>query len=97
MPIYEYQCDTCGKRSELLQKISEPPASECPECGGVGLRRLVSASAFHLKGSGWYATDFKNSKRDNATAVQEGGSTDKDANKNTKATVDKTAPSDKDV
>ena len=61
MPIYEYQCEACGHRLEILQKISEDPLSDCPECGRPSLRKLVSAAGFRLKGSGWYATDFKDS------------------------------------
>jgi|CXWL01.1.fsa_nt_gi putative FmdB family regulatory protein len=57
MPIYEYACQSCGARSEVLQKLSDPPLETCSECGG-SLRKLVSAPAFHLKGSGWYATDY---------------------------------------
>ncbi len=59
MPIYEYKCDHCGKQTELVQKFSDPPATECPHCGEHNLNKLVSAAAFHLKGSGWYETDFK--------------------------------------
>ena len=61
MPIYEYQCEACGHRLETLQKISEEPLSVCPECGRSSLQKLVSAAGFRLKGSGWYATDFKDS------------------------------------
>lgn len=59
MPIYEYQCEECKHRLEAMQKINDAPLTECPVCGMPGLRKLVSAAAFHLKGSGWYATDFK--------------------------------------
>ena len=59
MPIYEYQCDACGHRLETLQKISEPPLKDCPACGKPTLRKLVSAAAFQLKGTGWYVTDFR--------------------------------------
>jgi putative FmdB family regulatory protein len=59
VPIYEYKCDLCGHTMEKLQKISEDPLKTCPECGGDGLRKLVSAAAFKLKGTGWYETDFK--------------------------------------
>jgi putative FmdB family regulatory protein len=61
MPIYEYQCPECG-RFEMLQKISDAPLAECPACLSAGrhstVKRLVSLSAFHLKGSGWYKTDY---------------------------------------
>lgn len=60
MPFYEYECADCGQRVEVLQQISEEPLSQCPSCHARSLRRLVSATGFRLKGSGWYATDFKN-------------------------------------
>jgi putative FmdB family regulatory protein len=59
MPIYEYRCSSCGHETEVLQKLSDPPLTECPACGKTTLRKLVSAAGFQLKGSGWYATDFK--------------------------------------
>jgi putative FmdB family regulatory protein len=59
MPIYEYRCTSCGHEKEVLQKLSDPPLIECPACGKFSLGKLVSAAGFHLKGSGWYATDFK--------------------------------------
>ena len=62
MPIYEYKCSECDQRLEILQKISDDPAKTCPGCGNDSLRKLVSAAAFKLKGSGWYETDFKNKK-----------------------------------
>jgi len=61
MPIYEYRCSDCGFESEVLQKVNEPAPSRCPACGKESLRKLVSAAGFQLRGSGWYATDFKNS------------------------------------
>jgi putative FmdB family regulatory protein len=60
MPFYEYECADCGQRVEVLQRISDEPLSQCPTCNAQSLRRLVSAAGFRLKGSGWYATDFKN-------------------------------------
>lgn len=60
MPFYEYECADCGQRVEVLQQISDEPLSQCPACEAQSLRRLVSAAGFRLKGSGWYATDFKN-------------------------------------
>lgn len=59
MPIYEYRCDACGFEKEYLQKLSDAPLKDCPECGKPALSKLVSAAGFQLKGSGWYATDFK--------------------------------------
>ncbi len=60
MPIYEYQCESCGHELEALQKVSDERLVYCPECGEATLRKLVSAAAFRLKGTGWYETDFKN-------------------------------------
>ena len=61
MPIYEYECGSCGHRLEAIQKMSDPVLKDCPACGESALRKLISASGFQLKGSGWYATDFKDS------------------------------------
>ena len=59
MPIYEYRCPSCGFQKEHLQKMSDEPLSVCPSCGTTGYAKLLSAAGFQLKGSGWYATDFK--------------------------------------
>ena len=59
MPIYEYRCAACGEEHEALQKVSEPPLTVCPACGKKALKKQLSAAGFQLKGSGWYATDFK--------------------------------------
>jgi len=61
MPIYEYRCAACGFQKEYLQKMSDAPLTKCPECGEPRFAKLVSAAGFQLKGSGWYATDFKQS------------------------------------
>jgi putative FmdB family regulatory protein len=61
MPIYEYRCSDCGFQDEYLQKLSEPPLTACPSCGKPAFQKQVSAAGFQLKGSGWYATDFKSS------------------------------------
>ncbi len=61
MPIYEYKCDDCGHVFETIQKFSDSPLTDCPDCGKPALKKLLSASAFHLKGNGWYQTDFKDS------------------------------------
>lgn len=61
MPIYEYGCTQCGKRTEILQRMNDAPLAACPECGGE-VRKLVSAPAFQFKGSGWYATDYASKK-----------------------------------
>ena len=61
MPIYEYKCAACGHREEHLQKVSEKPLAKCPSCGKKKYKKQLSAAGFQLKGSGWYATDFKTS------------------------------------
>lgn len=59
MPIYEYQCQACKHQLEQIQKISDPPLTDCPECKEPALKKKISAAAFRLSGSGWYETDFK--------------------------------------
>ena len=61
MPIYEYRCSSCGFQKEYLQKVNDPVMSVCPECSKSTFSKMLSAAGFKLKGSGWYATDFKNS------------------------------------
>jgi putative FmdB family regulatory protein len=71
MPIYEYQCAKCGHHLEALQKISDKPLRECPECGRHTLKRLMSAPLFRLSGSGWYETDFKSDNETKRNLVGE--------------------------
>jgi putative FmdB family regulatory protein len=59
MPIYDYKCDTCGFAKDVLQKMSDSPLTDCPQCGAAAFKKQVTAAGFQLKGSGWYATDFK--------------------------------------
>ena len=61
MPIYEYRCADCGHQEEFLRKVSEPPIVKCPACGKATFQKMLSTAGFQLKGSGWYATDFKSS------------------------------------
>lgn len=61
MPIYDYQCTTCGFKKEVMRKVSEPSVTICPECSKESFAKQVSAPAFQLNGTGWYATDFKGS------------------------------------
>ena len=61
MPIYEYQCLSCGKRTELLQRFEDPPPAACPHCGGE-VKKMFSAPAVQFKGSGWYVTDYAGKK-----------------------------------
>jgi putative FmdB family regulatory protein len=62
MPIYEYQCSQCGNVEEAIQKFSDKPLSKCKRCSGK-LHKLISHSTFHLKGSGWYVTDYANKSK----------------------------------
>jgi putative FmdB family regulatory protein len=73
MPIYEYQCTKCHHHLEALQKISDKPLRECPECGKHTLKRLMSAPLFRLAGSGWYETDFKSDKEGKRNLVGDKG------------------------
>jgi putative FmdB family regulatory protein len=66
MPVYEYQCSQCGQIEEALQKISDSPLETCSHCKGH-LKKLISQSTFHLKGSGWYVTDYGGSKTSTET------------------------------
>lgn len=65
MPIYEYSCTACDHHLDALQKMSDDPLVDCPECGKPQLQRMVSAPRFRLKGQGWYETDFKKDKQRN--------------------------------
>ena len=66
MPIYEYECGSCGGRFEVTQKFSDPLLSTCKLCSATGIRKVLSPTAFVLKGSGWYITDYPSSDRKNS-------------------------------
>ncbi|MBK5931795.1 FmdB family zinc ribbon protein [Halochromatium salexigens] len=72
MPIYAYRCGECGHELDALQKISDPPLTECPACGASALTKQITAAAFRLKGSGWYETDFKKEKDKRKNLHQDG-------------------------
>ena len=78
MPIYAYKCDSCGHAQDVLQKMSDPVLTDCPECGKSTYSKQVTAAGFQLKGSGWYVTDFRNNgasgKPASAAASSDGGS-----------------------
>lgn len=77
MPIYEYECSKCGHKLEAFQKMQDVPLTECPTCHKNALQKLVSAAGFQLKGTGWYATDFRNkSNPEPKTDTKESGNTD---------------------
>jgi putative FmdB family regulatory protein len=78
MPIYEYECQSCGHQLEARQKMSDPVLSDCPVCNKSELQKQISATGFRLKGAGWYETDFKsgakkNVAKDEAPACASGG------------------------
>jgi putative FmdB family regulatory protein len=75
MPLREYQCDACGHRFEVIQKMSDPPLEVCPKCGGV-VHKLQAAPAFHLKGTGWYVTDY--AKKDPSGEIKKDSEAKKD-------------------
>jgi len=76
MPIYGYICKNCEHTLDVLQKISDDPLVDCPECGKPQLKRQLSAPRFRLKGSGWYETDFKKDKQRNLHGEKEAATTD---------------------
>ena len=80
MPIYEYECTACGHRLEVIQKMSDDPLVNCDACNKTTLKKLVSAPAFRLKGSGWYETDFKGGNKKNVVK-EKSDSSPKNANK----------------
>ena len=75
MPIYEYRCDSCGFQKEHIQKMSDEPLTVCPSCAQPSYKKMLSAAGFQLKGSGWYATDFKGNNAP-AAKQQDSGATD---------------------
>jgi putative FmdB family regulatory protein len=82
MPIYAYKCESCGHAKDFLQKMSDPPLTDCPACGKPALAKQVTAAGFQLKGSGWYVTDFRGG---NTGAAKEGGEAKADAKPETDA------------
>lgn len=67
MPLYEYECASCGHRTEVIQRVGAPPIGACTECGGE-MKRLISAPAFQFKGTGWYVTDY--ARKDKSTSAR---------------------------
>ena len=90
MPIYEYQCAECGHELEKLQKISDPPLTDCPACGKPALQKLVSAAGFRLKGGGWYETDFKGGKKKNIAKADSSSKPDKKSDSGSKSSAGST-------
>jgi putative FmdB family regulatory protein len=90
MPIYAYKCADCGHEQEVLQKISDPPLTDCPECGRSSMAKQVTAAGFQLKGTGWYVTDFRNKDAGgkNGKATKTEGATDAKADGKTDGKAD---------
>lgn len=86
MPIYEYRCEACGHELEAIQKFSDEALKDCPVCGKSKLKKLVSAAGFQLKGTGWYATDFKDGGK---SKVKKDSESDAKPKKEEKAKTDK--------
>ncbi|MBN2468477.1 MAG: zinc ribbon domain-containing protein [Deltaproteobacteria bacterium] len=89
MPIYEYECKKCGKLSEYIQKFSDAPLTDCEECGAKGsLGKIMSLNSFHLKGSGWYLTDYarKNSQSTSTAPKKDDKNKTKETTKSTETT-----------
>lgn len=85
MPIYEYVCAKCGHEWDAIEKVSARPQTTCPECGKRSASRKVSAAAFHLKGSGWYVTDYKKSGGEAKAEGSDGSKGEPDSKAETKA------------
>ena len=85
MPIYEYRCLDCGHQFELMQKFSDPPAETCTSCSGT-VQKLISRSAFHLKGSGWYVTDYGRNGSANGKATDKNDAGSSTESSDTKST-----------
>ena len=88
MPIYEYECSACGHHEEIIQNFSDKPLTKCPECSGK-MNKLISQSAFHLKGSGWYVTDYTDSKKPPASPDKENSDKEKSVSADSKKTEKK--------
>ena len=76
MPIYASKCDACGHAKDVLQKMSDAPLTDCPACGASAFKKQLTAAGFQLKGSGWYATDFKGGATPAPTSDKSGGGSD---------------------
>ena len=85
MPIYEYQCQSCGHEMEAIQKMSDNALTDCPECNKSALKKRTSAAGFRLSGSGWYETDFKTGKKKNLTNQDKSSSGSSDSSSSSSA------------
>ena len=92
MPIYAYKCESCGHAKDVLQKMSDAPLTDCPACGAPKFSKQLTAPGFQLKGTGWYATDFKGGGAAAAVPAAAGASTDAPASPAPAAGTDSAAP-----
>lgn len=91
MPLYEYECQSCGRRTELLQRFADAPLANCPECGGT-VRKLPSAPAVQFKGTGWYVTDYARAGKGNGSksdSESKSGASESSASKSASETTSK--------
>jgi putative FmdB family regulatory protein len=94
MPIYEYQCENCSRRFEVMQRMTEPLLATCEQCGGH-VRRLISQTSFVLKGGGWYVTDYPSESRKKAMSQEKGNGESKSAETSTaSASTEKVSSTD---
>ena len=93
MPIYEYECRGCGELHEFIQKFSDSPKRKCPSCGKLRLKKLISAAAFHLKGDGWYVTDFRDKGKSKDKGKSDSAESASDSKSDTKSSESKSADS----
>ena len=102
MPMYEYECDACGHRFERIQKFSDPPVEECPNCGERKVQKLLSSPAIQFKGSGWYITDYakkgsvgaessKESSKESKESKESGKESAKESTKSTESKESKSS------
>lgn len=92
MPIYEYRCADCGLQKDFLQKLADAPIPACPACGSSSFSKMLSAVGFHLKGSGWYATDFKGGNKAGNKPENKSESTESSAESKTTESAPPAAP-----
>ena len=93
MPIYEYLCHACGFGKDVLQKLSDTPLTDCPECGKAQYRKQISAAGFRLKGQGWYETDFKTGAKKNLVGDAKSSNAEKGSEGNAKKSSSATSSS----
>ena len=89
MPLYEYECDACGAKFELIQKFADPPAETCKVCGSGPVKKLVSSPAFQFKGSGWYVTDYARKGESEASRKESAKGSTSDKSISDKSSADK--------